>query len=351
MILFGLLLIPFVIGAITYFAFNATITAKEYVLMVVVSGLVGVGGYEIAKWGAMQDTEHWNGRITAKRDGGRSCCHCTTVCDSRDEDGTCTSSHEECQHNISGDWYWLLDVSTGDTLGNSCIHQSSAPSWYSKAYKGEPAAVERRYTNYLKADLDSLLTPASEKYIQSVPSFPSIHGVYKVDRVISRDVPVPPSFNAELDEMNARLGSTYQIDVLVLLTKNKDPDFARSVEAKWMYGPKNAVTIVMGVPDGKTIEWARVITLSRVERMKIEMRDGLPGMSLADPTIFGFIENEIKTQYKRTPMGEFEYLASDVEPTTGMTIFLYIFNLLVVIGMAYWMHKEDVFGRRKLRRW
>lgn len=317
--------------------------------MTVVSALIAVGGYQVAKWGAMQDTEHWNGRISAKRHGTTSCCHCHTVCDFRDEDGNCTMSHEECDH--FEDYYWLLDVSTGDTLGDGCTNQSTAPGWYAKAYKGEPASVERTYTNYLKADPDSLMTPLAEQYLDQVPSFPDVHSMYKVNRVISQGVPVPKTWQKDLDEMNADLGAKYQVDLVVMLTKNKDPDFAKSVEAKWLYGPKNAVTVIMGVPDKQKVEWARVVTMSNVETMKIELRDGLPGKELASPEILPFIEKEVRAQYHRTPMAEFEYLSSDVEPTTGMTWGLYIFNLLVIIGLAYWMHKEDVFDGRRLNVW
>ena len=107
MILLGLLALPFVVGACAYLLTKTTITLKEYALMTVLSALVGFGGYQIAKYGAMQDVEHWNGHITNKRHDSRSCCHCSDVCDSHDEDGNCTSSHEECSH--FRDYYWLLD--------------------------------------------------------------------------------------------------------------------------------------------------------------------------------------------------------------------------------------------------
>lgn len=348
MILLGLLALPFVVGACAYLLTKTTITLKEYALMTVLSALVGFGGYQIAKYGAMQDVEHWNGHITNKRHDSRSCCHCSDVCDSHDEDGNCTSSHEECSH--FRDYYWLLDVSTGDELGDSCTHQSTAPGWYTKAYKGEPAAVARHYTNYLKADPESLMTPEAEKYLDQVPPFPEVYGLYHVQRVLSKGVNVPPNWQKDLDEMNKVLGPQYQVDVLLLVTKNKDPMFAKSVEAKWLYGPKNAVTVVIGAPDGKTIDWARVVTLSEVEKLKIEIRDELPGKALDDPKILPFLQHEIKTAYSRTPMAEYEYLATAAKPTTGWTVALYLLNLCLIIGLAVWMHQKDVFGDERWQR-
>lgn len=362
MILFGLLLMPFVVGAVAYLITKTTITWKEYVLMTVVSGGVAFGGYQLAKWGAMRDTEHWNGRITKKDHGTESCCHCQTVCDAHDSDGNCTSSHTECDH--FQDYWWSAHVNTGDTLNDGCNGWNTTPEWWEKAYVGEPAAIEHGYTNYLKADPDSLMTPAAEQYIDQVPNRPKVTGRYHVRRVIahqSSSVGVPTTWQKELDEMNADLGNKYQVDVLLLVTKVRDPTFAEAVKAKWLYGPKNAVTVVLGVPDGQTIEWARVVTLSNVEVLKIELRDELPGRSLDDPEILPFIRKEIETQYTRTPMAEYEYLASAVKPPFWMTVGLYFGNLIIIIGLAFWMHREDVFGDegrqsgrglfRRRRRW
>jgi hypothetical protein len=345
MILLGLLLMPFIIGAVAFLVTDSTISWKEYAVMTVASSLIALGGYQIAKYGAMRDTEHWNGHITDKRDGTTSCCHCHEECDTcYDSDGNSYSCNCKtvCSHTI--DYYWLLDVSTGDALGDGCIHQSSAPDWYDAAYVGEPAAVSRDYTNYLKADPDSLMTPGLEEYMGSVPAFPEIYGMYHVKRVITNGVSVPRGWQDALNEMNDRLGAKHQVDILIVLTPKKDPEFARAIEAKWLYGPKNALTIVLGVPDGQNIEWARVVSLSEVNALKIDIRDELPGKSLNDAAILPFIENQVVTHFTRTPMSEYEYLATAARPTKGWTIFLYILNLLVIIGLSVWMHKEDIFG-------
>ena len=349
MILLGLLAIPFVVGGAAYLLSDATISWKEYAAMVAVSMLIAFGGYQLAKYGAMADVEHWNGHITAKNDGTVSCCHCHQECSSYDEDGNCESWEEVCSHNH--DYYWLLDISTGDTIGEQCTPQSPAPEWYEDAYVGEPAAVAHTYTNYLKADPHSLMTPGLEEHLDAVPVLPEIYGMYHVKRVIQHGVATPHGWQDELDKMNDRLGATYQVDILVLLTDRSDPQFAKAVEAKWLYGPKNALTIVLGAPDGKTIEWSRVVSLSDVNELKINIRDELPGKTLADPAILPFIENEVKVHFTRTPMEEYAYLATAARPTKGTTIFLYIFNFIIVIGMAYYAHHNDVFGdERYLRR-
>lgn len=345
MILFGLLAMPFVVGAAAYLITKTTITWKEYLLMTVISAAMALGGYQLAKWGAMHDFENWNGRITKKDHGTQGCCHCREVCDSRDKDGNCTSSHTECDHIM--DYWWSADVSTGDTLTDGCNGWDITPEWWEKAYVGEPAAVEHGYQNYLRADPDSLMTPAAEQYMDQVPERPKVTGWYHVRRVIAHQgssVGIPTIWQKELDEMNADLGRKHQVDVLLLLTALKDPKFAEAVKAKWLYGAKNGVTVVLGVPDGQTIEWARVVTLSDVETLKIEIRDELPGKRLDDPAILPFIRKEIEMQFTRTPMAEYEYLASAVKPSFWATVGLYLGNLVVIVGLAFWMHRADVFG-------
>ena len=342
MILFGLLAMPFVVGAVAYLITKTTITWKEYLLMTVISGGVAFGGYQLAKWGAMRDFEHWNGRITKKNHGTEGCCHCYQVCNGYDKDGNCTSYRTECDHLF--DYYWSVNINTGDTLHDGCNGWGITPEWWEKAYVGEPAAVEHGYQNYLRADPDSLMTPAAEQYLDQVPERPKVTGWYRVKRVISHGVAVPKNWQKDLDEMNADLGNKYQVDLLVIVTKLKDSAFAESVKAKWLYGAKNGVTVILGVPDGQEIAWARVVTLSDVEALKIEIRDELPGKRLSDPEILPFIRKEIETQFTRTPMAEYEYLASAVTPSFWMTVGLYLGNLVIIIGLAIWMHREDVFG-------
>lgn len=343
MAIFFLLLIPILVYGGLYLYTPETVTWKEFLAALVVTCAVMAGGYFGAKYWSMTDIEHWNGRITAKNHDTIGCCHCHTVCDARDKKGSCTSSHEECSHSWDHEWSLSTNIDKRIVI-ETCQGWKSEPAAWTEAYVKEPVAVENRYVNYLKADPDSLMTPAAEAYVDKVLEFPDVFAHYKVDRVISDGVPIPHTWQNDLDELNADLGPQYQIDLLVYLTTAPSPEFAQAVKAKWLYGPKNAVTIVLGAPDGKTIKWARVVTLSDVPTFKIEIRDGLAGKSLQDPDIIPFVAKEVKTQYIRTPMAEYEYLASAVRIPTWLLVILIIGDVFICLGLALYMHFRDVFG-------
>lgn len=342
--LFPLLLIPFAVLGGAFYVLRQTITWKEFVALEVLMIVLLVGGFFWARWGSMRSVEHWNGHITEKIEDSISCCHCHRVCDSKDKNGNCTSDHEVCSH--SSDTEWALAISTGDRVViETCDGGFSAPSAWKAAKVGEFAAVEHSYTNYLKADPDALILHGADAHLlKAVPEFPEIHDFYRVSKVVTDGASAPAMWQQELEKLNDELGSSKQIDVTFLLTKNPNAnDYAAAVESAWMYGPKNALIVVIGT-DGETISWARVVTLSRVEELKIEIREGLKGLSLKDPTIFKVIREHIQKLWHRTAMAEWEYLASHASPSTGALVFLYIFGIALSIGFTALAHHKDLFG-------
>lgn len=341
--IFIVFLIPIAIAAFGYWKHQRTITQAEFILQIIISCVVVGCGWYWAKWGAMDDVEHWNGRITQKKDGTESCCHCTTICDSRDSKGNCTSSHESCDHVI--DYWWQLKLSTGDKITDGCNGWGAAPKWWTEAKIGEPASAEHSYRNYLKADINSLFihNTAHKKFLANVPdTIPQIHGKYKANKVIARGAWVPPSWETQLQEINADLGRIRQVDLLVYVTSSSDPTYADAVEEKWVYGPKNALIVVLGVPQGTTIEWARVVTISKVEALKVEVRELFQGKSITDPTLIPSLRDLVKEKFRRTPLEEFSYLASAATPHGWRLFVLIVGAILLSVGLTLWMDREHV---------
>jgi hypothetical protein len=340
--LFVLLLIPIAMLGGAFLLFKATITWKEFLLAMGASLLTLLIGWQIAKWGALQSNEHLNGRITRKIEDTQSCCHCHDVCDSRDKDGNCTRSHEECSH--TRDYQWSLATSVGTIEVEDCSGSDDPPSVWVNAQVGEPATVEHSYNNYLLADPDSLFVHETmEKYHPFIPKYPQVYDLYKTDPVLGQGVQVPHGWQETVREINADLGATNQVDVTVVLTTVSDPTYAQALEAKWLYGPKNSLNIVMGI-NGDTIQWVRVITFSRVEMLKVRLRDQLQTLKLNDPKVLTIIRNEVRTGFKRTAMAEFEYLARTAKPKGWYLFALYFFEILVVGVLIYVTHQHDIFG-------
>lgn len=159
-------------------------------------------------------------------------------------------------------------------------------------------------------------------------------------------VAVPEAWETGLRELNADLGALRQVDVTAVFTTSSDPEFADAIEQKWVYGPKNGLILVVGLAaDHKTFAWVRVVTISRVEALKVALRDGLTGLTLADANkALPLIRRQITDRFRRTPMSEFEYLASAAAPSAGVLAGLYGLALALCVGLLVLAHREDFFG-------
>tara|TARA_Y100000310_G_scaffold342380_1_gene445418 strand:- start:5491 stop:6609 length:1119 start_codon:yes stop_codon:yes gene_type:complete len=355
--LLGLLLIPCVVGGAMFVQFKTTITKKEFALMMGIALVVAVAGFFLARYGALSDTEHWNGRVTSKVHDSEGCCHsydcnCYESCTGTGTNRSCSQVCQTCYRH-SQDYYWALNYSTGDrnVIDHCEPNKRRVPAAWANARVGDPASLPHRFTNYMLADPESLMLHGAEAaLLAEVPAFPRVHSFHKVTKAIAHGVSVPAGWQDGLMELNADLGARKQVDVVMLFTKIQDPKYAQAVESKWLYGPKNALIVVAGVSNGH-ISWARVVTISRVEELKIEIRDGMVGMALDNPkTGLAFLRREITAKFHRTSMSEFEYLGSAAKPKGWMLWLLYIGLFLGTCGLGYWMHREDVFGDERFSR-
>ena len=369
--LLPLLLIPLAVAGFFFFILKSTITWQEFLLMVGVGVLAAVGGYFLARWGGMQDTEYWNGRITAKDHDTIKCCHCRMVCDryedrctSRDKKNNCTSTsrecvseHEECDH--IHDEEWTLRVNTGDTVtAMTCAAPGTpAPSAWVAAKIGDAASVAHRYTNYLLADPDSLFrSTITEEQKKLIPTYPGIRGLYKRQPVVHKGIPELQEWSRLLFEVNADLGGAKKIDITMLVTDSSDRTYAQTVEAAWIYGPKNSLNIIAGT-DGKVFTWVEVVSISPCETLKVELRDALEGFPLNKPKEgVALISSLAATHFDKISMEEFKHLAPKAKVKGWKLWLLYLLVLAVSIGIGIWCHREDVFGTegfsfRRRRRW
>lgn len=303
-------------------------------------------------------------RITAKPSGSEHCCHCRRVCD------TCTRtvtdsngrSHTEsydcncrevCDH--FQDYWWALDVSTGDRVTvDSCEpNRSRVPSAWTNAYIGEPAAVEHGYTNYLLADPDSVFDHRDDDADYSdVPAPPGVFGLYRINSAINLNTRMPlDEYNPQLMAVNDTLGARKQVHIGVIATDRTDPAWAEHVEEAWLHGKKNQIVFVLGAPNGTDIEWARAFSFSRIPRIEVATLHDMPGKRLTDTRdVLGFIEDTVETNFHRTHMSEYEYLASAAKPPTWLLVLLYIIGIGGSLGLSAVFHVNDVFGEERYGR-
>ena len=361
--LIPLLGLPLLFAVVLKAVFGSTVTLKEFSVQVGIVSSILVLSFFLGRWGALQDTEVWNGHIVEKTSGTQKCCHCYQKCEtcersvSNGNGGTRTQTYrcncrEVCPH-VRGHW-WSLVVSTGDTVPvDSCEPWgSNVPDAWAAAYVGEPAAVEHTHTNYLLADPESVFDHRdSDADYSDVPSPPEVYDLYRIDSAINRGTNLPLNeYNPRLMVLNDTLGAAKEVHIVVIATDDSDPAWAEHVEEGWLHGKKNQVVFVLGAPNGTDIEWARAFSFSRIPNIKTAVLHGMTGMQVTDTaTVLGFIETTVETNFHRTPMSEYEYLASAAKPPRWLMILLYVVGILGTGGLSYVFHVKDVFGDERYR--
>lgn len=353
------LLIPVLIGlGCTFFEVGPRLTVRQVVAAEVVVFVITLFAFQFLWDSGVSDVEHLNGTVVSKRSGITSCCHCVTKCD------TCNGPHDcNCRqvydHHGDGGWTTECDTCYGDyecncrtvcdhasdfegklTLSNGDVHKfgpcsaGSKATWDS-AYRGEPAVMENTYTNYLKAHPDSALLPeADAEFMAQVPEFPRIFARFRVNKVLSQGVGGFEVWEEGVSKLNADLGQKKQVDVIVLFTQSADPDWADAVARKWQLGPKNALIIVAGVPDGAVpqIKWVRTVSLSDVGALTRELRRGLEGLLISEHAEgVRVIREAVDAKFQRTPMADFAYMATTNPPSWWWVLGFYFLVIVVTL--------------------
>jgi hypothetical protein len=360
MYLLGLLVVPLLIGIVGTALGKGQLTWKE--LLVMEGGLIAIiaGTYgiacAIARWSAVADTEIWNGRISAKDHGSEQCCHsyeCNCQSCNCDNNGNCSRCCDTCYEH-SHDVWWNAHASTGDTVySNGCnAPGTDTPARWNAIRVGEPAAVEHGFDNYILANPDTILrrTGAAAKFAGRLPAYPQTYDFYRVRPVLVDGVRLPPQLlhelNDQLNEINARLGARYQVNILLMLTTVGDSSYAEALNEHWVGGKKNDVIVVVGMPNYPNIGWVQVLSWTRAEYMKIAIRDGILDQRHFDGSaVLALVDREIRARFVRREMREFKYLLNSIEPPTWVIVLILLGGCAAAVGMARYFILNDPFGR------
>jgi len=256
-----LLVFPLLWPIVAKHIWKHEITLVELALNVVIGALVVSAGWALGKYAQAHDIEILNGQVTGKYSQRVSCehsysCRCRESCSGTGKNRSCSQVCDTCyDHDYDIDWN--LKTSLGDIEIERVNRQGTIePPRYSRAASGDPVAQSHAYQNYIKAAPDSLFNALSEKqalqrFVDQVPAYPDkVYDYHYVDRVLTAGVAVPDLAAWRQDLANALrvLGPAKQANVVVLFSKESDPQYASAVNAKWLGGKKNDVVVVFGTP-------------------------------------------------------------------------------------------------------
>lgn len=243
------------------------------------------------------------------------------------------------------------------------------------AGRPDPVAVRKDYENYILASQNTILKQYSdsmEKY-KAAGLFPKLavnpYDIYYLDRVYFVGVRPEGDWNKAINRFNAALGTTLQGDLhLVVVDANKvtDPsNYHLALMAYWQ-GPdfgkqalsKNAIVVILGTRDGKTVEWAKASTGMPLgnEMMLQQMSTDLKGVALEPEAMLGYPaakvlgERQVQVnitqsalekiiwgpnKFQRVRMKDhgpdspgYAYLIKEIRPTTEQLLWIHFFVFL-----------------------
>lgn len=350
-----LLVFPLVWPFVAKIIWKHKLTGVEHAINIGVGVLVVLAGYGFGLYREMGDVQILNGKVVAKEIVRVSCthsysCRCRQVCSGSGKNRSC---HRECDTCYEHNNDWDHDLRT--TLGTITIDRVDrqgkvVPPRYTSAQINDPVAQTNYYRNYIKAAPDSIFNKAQnalllEQYQGKLPPYPNhVYDYHRLDRVISVGLPVTDmrEWNVKLATALNDLGKAKQVNAVIVLTNETNPNYANALSAYWLGGKKNDVIAVLGSPTLKP-SWVRIISWTDNEVFKVELRDALMALEeFTADSVISTMSQHISKSFARKPMEDFSYLKDTIEPPVWLLITLFLLSAAASIGCTIICVRNDI---------
>lgn len=347
-------LIPIICACALYFLNRQRAPLWLLPVSLAVGVALTAGAFAISYGSAVADTEIWNGQITGKeRVHGTYIesyqCNCRTVSSGSGANRTTSTQCDTCfRTHYTVHWYadstlGRFTIDSRDSLGSS-VYSSPDPGRWVAVQAGEPAAMRHSYTNYVQAVPTSLYAAlpgtTMQRFKNTLPPYPDkVYDFYRCDRLVQYGVSLQDAsrWNQDIALMLRTLGPKKQVNLIISIAKTADTTYADALRAYWEGVNKNDVVVVLGTPDGQVIEWVRIISWTKNELFKIELRDALLELGRLDrEAVMPLIQAQITKNFERRHMKEFEYLKGQIDPPDWLLTTLVVV-LLVSYGGAHFL--------------
>ena len=300
---------------------------------------------------ATSDIEIWNGKITSKdriHDHHLESyeCNCRTTTSGSGQDARTTTTCDTCYT----DHYTVAWV-CNSTLGpyeidkkdwtSRAVYALPNPARWSSINIGDPAAKRHRYTNYVQAVPESLFKSSPEKlklqFASLTPAYPdSVYDFYKINRVLApgHSVPDLADWNNDISMMLRDLGPSKQVNVIVVIAKSDNSNYEFALRDAWEGANKNDVVLVIGSKEYPKIDFVRVISWTKNEKFKIELRDNVQDLEQVNrPEIVKILQAQIVKNFERRHMKDFEYLQNEIDPPAWVLAITAVLIILAGVGV------------------
>lgn len=344
------------LAALGAYVFLDGVTWKEFLCIIAAMLVVAGSSAGIVSCANTHDVEAWNGVVSGKERNTVSCshsypCNCRQTCTGSGKDRSCSTTCDTCYEHL-WDYDWDVHTSNGETVTIDRVDRQGVhePPRFTAVRMGEPTTLTHSYTNYIKASPGSLFRHQGlkEKYARSLPEYPGeVYDYYRLDRLVTVGLSVADArqWNRDLARINADLGRPKQVNIVVVLVRNQPQDWYYALEESWIGGKKNDAILVVSVDNEMKPQWAQVMAWTTNELFKIKLRDDIMAETVIDRNaVMTALANNVRVQYVRKPMKDFEYLSSQVTPTTTEWVVTLIIACLIAGGLIFYFQSADPFG-------
>lgn len=282
------------------------------------------------------DTEIWNGMVTSKaRDHGTyekpyDCmCRSETTCSGTGAQRSC-STRQVCQtcyetrYTVNWNCQTTVGRFTIDSRDSSSrsVYNEGNPQRWSIINAGDPVSKTNTYTNYVQAVPESLFRPSNselkKKFAPLIPAYPSnVYDFYRVNRFLTPgyNSPDAPAWNESIGQLLKERGPRKQVNVVVVVAKTDDPNYAYALQDAWVGAKKNDVVLVVGSANWPKIDFVEVISWTKNELFKVQTRDEVLALGTVQrQPVMDILAKQIDTNFERRRMREFKYLEAEIDP-------------------------------------
>ena len=351
-------MIPMVWPWVSKYIWAHAVTVYEVLLHLGIVIVTTAAVFYIGMCGQTVDIEVWNGEVTGKEKAWTSCSH-SYQCNCRNEScgKDCTTYVCDTCYEHSNDWDWNVYSNINDTTTINRVDRrgSNEPPRWTAVKIGEPYSDTKMFENYIKGAPDSLFNDKDlvTKYANLIPEYPArVHDYYRLNHVLSVGVPVSDlvEWNSDMATILKGLGPKKEANVVIVIAKTNQVDYAKALKEAWLGGKKNDTIIIIGSSTYPTIDFVDVFSWSSKTILDVELRNAILDVKTLDrKKIIPIITQQINTNFRRRSMEEFAYLKDEIVPPPWLLILTSILSICVSAGVSYFTITVDIFNQNRRR--
>ncbi len=148
-------------------------------------------------------------------------------------------------------------------------------------------------------------------------------------------------------KLNAILGPQKKSNVIIVSAKTSDQNFENYLKQKWIGGKKNDVIVLFGVSQYPKIDFVRIISWTKEESLKTELKDELYSVGSIDniEKIVDIIQKNVYNKFVKRDFKDFEYLKENISISGWGIFFLILINLATIGGYIYYIDQNHLYRR------